>query len=114
MAIEYLTENTVNKRSRADFTDDEWHKFMDAMQELIDVEHNIEILKIAIEGLTEETTPNCRANSRRHNEKCRNRGCRKKRKTACQERPDKNLRLQYSIVVQLKSTSGPWCWTGAI
>ena len=73
VAIEYLTENTVNKRSRADFTDDEWHKFMDAMQELIDVEHNIEILKIAIEGLTEETTLIAELTAR-HNEKCRNRG----------------------------------------
>lgn len=72
-AVDVLLELTVNKRTKADFTEAEWSQFIGAVQEFLDVEHNIEVLKIAIEGLTAEQTlvPKLIA---QHNQKCRDHG----------------------------------------
>lgn len=77
MVIDQLMEVSVNKGSKADFTDDQWDKFIAAIHELLDVEHNIEIFKIAIEGLTEETTLIAELTAQ-HNLKCRDHGYLKK------------------------------------
>lgn len=67
-----LMEMTVNKKQRDDFTEEEWKHFLAAVHEFIDVEHNIEILKLTLETLTEEElVPELVA---RHNQKCRERG----------------------------------------
>ncbi len=78
-AADVLLELVVNKRSKADFTSEEWQRFMEAVSEFIDVEHNVEILKLALEGLTEEVDliPELVA---RHNQKCCDRGYIKKEK----------------------------------
>lgn len=72
-AADVLLELVVNRRSKADFTPEEWQRFITAVQEFLDVEHNIEILKIALEGLTAEQTliPEL---IQQHNEKCRAHG----------------------------------------
>lgn len=78
-AVDALLELTVNKRTKADFTEMEWAQFIDAVQEFLDVEHNIEVLKLAIEGLTIEPTlvPELIA---QHNQKCRDHGYVRKEK----------------------------------
>jgi hypothetical protein len=39
---------TVNKNSRGCFTDIEWTEFVQCLQEFLDVEHNVECLKITL------------------------------------------------------------------
>lgn len=64
-----LMELTVNKNSRKDFTDGEWQQYLQGLHEFLDLEHNIECLKLAlgrwcdVAELIEE-----------HNQKCRERG----------------------------------------
>jgi len=72
-AADALLDLVVNKRSKNDFSSEEWQKFLKAVHEFIDVEHNIEILKIVLEGLTEEKNLIPKLVSR-HNQKCRERG----------------------------------------
>ncbi len=43
-----LLELTVNKQYRRDFTQGEWEEFIRCLLEFLDVEHNIETLKIAL------------------------------------------------------------------
>lgn len=43
-----MLEITVNKKRREDFTPAEWAEFMIILQEFLDVEHNIETLKISL------------------------------------------------------------------
>ncbi|NLT94835.1 MAG: helix-turn-helix transcriptional regulator [Clostridia bacterium] len=77
-AASVLLELIVNKRSKDDFTSEEWERFLDTVHEFIDVEHNVEILKLALETLTEDALiPKLVA---RHNQKCRERGYIKKEK----------------------------------
>lgn len=78
-AMDSIIEISVNKRNKQDFTEQEWTQFVQAIHELLDVEHNIEIMKIALEGLTEEVdlVPEL---VRDHNQKCLDRGYIKKEK----------------------------------
>lgn len=72
-AAEVLLELSINKKCRKDFTNDEWLIFLQAVGEFIDVEHNVEFLKLVLEELTEEVglVPEIVA---RHNQKCRDKG----------------------------------------
>lgn len=67
-----------NKRSRQDFDDADWLKFMQALQEWLDLEHNIECLKISLGNWT-----NVAELISEHNHKCEQRGYVKKEKSAC-------------------------------
>lgn len=64
-----LLELTVNKNCRTDFTPGEWQEYLHGLHEFLDLEHNIECLKLAIgkwcdmAKLIED-----------HNRKCRERG----------------------------------------
>lgn len=82
-AADVLLELVVNKRSKADFTPEEWQRFMTAVSEFIDVEHNIEILKLALEGLTEKVDLVPELVSR-HNQKCHDHGYVRKEKRPLQ------------------------------
>jgi len=46
--LDRLQELTVNKNRQEDFVEDEWQEYMKGIHELLDLEHNIEILKISI------------------------------------------------------------------
>lgn len=67
--LDRMMELTVNRTSRKDFNDSEWHEYIRCMLEFLDLEHNIECLKVSISNwcdvgvLVEE-----------HNQKCRDRG----------------------------------------
>jgi len=68
-----MLEIAVNKNSRSDFTEQEWDEFIDCLHEFLDVEHNIETLKIALNhwcDISEEI--------QKHNKKCLERGYVKK------------------------------------
>jgi hypothetical protein len=47
-AINLLKRICINKKSREDFTPTEWKSFKFAFQNLLDVEHNLEMLKLAL------------------------------------------------------------------
>ena len=74
-----LIDITVNKRARVDFTESEWSNFCQALQELFDVEHNIEILKLALGKMSgaEETVVELISG---HNQKCEVRGYTKRKR----------------------------------
>lgn len=78
-AIDVLQELVINKQNKADFTEEEWDEFILAVLEFFDVEHNIKIMKIALEGLTEEVDliPSL---IKEHNRKCLERGYVRKEK----------------------------------
>lgn len=78
-ATEILQELVINKKSKADFTREEWDRFTVAVLEFFDVEHNIEIMKLALEELTEEVDliPEL---VKQHNQKCLDRGYVRKEK----------------------------------
>lgn len=73
----YLFAVTVNKRSIKDFKEAEEKAFEDYIQELLDVEHNIQVFKIALARWV-DITPFIQ----RHNQKCIDHGYVKKEKTA--------------------------------
>jgi formiminotetrahydrofolate cyclodeaminase len=56
---------TRNKKSREDFTDKEWKDFKKAMQGWLDLEHNIECLKVAFNKFMDVSEL-----IKAHNEKC--------------------------------------------
>lgn len=66
----------INKVRRGDFTNDEWDIFSEAVLEFLDVEHNIEVLKLVMGRMTDVAEL-----VERHNQKCRENGY-VKRKTA--------------------------------
>ncbi len=68
-----LIDITVNKRAREDFTEPEWTNFCQALQELFDVEHNIEILKMALSKMAGAENAVVELISG-HNQKCEDRG----------------------------------------
>lgn len=71
-ATNVLLELIVNKQNQEDFKPEEWDQFLKAVHEFIDVEHNVEILKLALETLTEDPLiPKLVA---WHNQKCWTRG----------------------------------------
>lgn len=65
----------VNKNSRSDFKEQEWNEFIMCLQEFLDVEHNIETLKIALNQWTDMSEQ-----IQKHNKKCIERGYVKKEK----------------------------------
>lgn len=70
--IKFLSRLMVNKRSRDDFTTDEWLALSGSVQNLFDIEHNIAIFRMIVLGMLdiEETAHLVAA----HNQKCRDRG----------------------------------------
>lgn len=60
-----LLSLAINKRSVEDFTKEEWRQFEDDLQEMFDLEHNIEMLKIAFEKWIDISPMIAR-----HNQKC--------------------------------------------
>lgn len=78
-AMDTILEISVNKHSKEDFTEKDWAQFVQAIHELLDVEHNIEILKLVLEYLTPEVDliPNL---VKEHNYKCWDRGYVRKEK----------------------------------
>lgn len=56
-----------NKKYREDFSDGEWREFIIALHEWIDLEHNIECLKVVFNEFSDVTTI-----IQEHNEKCIN------------------------------------------
>lgn len=73
VAIDTILEISVNKRCKNDFTEKEWMQFGRAIHELLDVEHNIEILKLVLEDLTPEVDLIPKL-VKEHNRKCWDRG----------------------------------------
>ncbi|MHB1418873.1 MAG: helix-turn-helix domain-containing protein [Bacillota bacterium] len=64
-----LQELLVNKNSREDFSATEWVEFSKCIQQLLDVEHNIEVLKITL-GYWFDVSEMVRT----HNVKCQQKG----------------------------------------
>lgn len=50
-ALEEMLALIRNKRARSDFRQDEWRRFSRCLHEFLDVEHNIEVLKIELNRL---------------------------------------------------------------
>jgi len=63
----------VNKNDPGDFTAREWSQFSEDLHEFLDVEHNIETLKISLGRWTDMSVFVAQ-----HNQKCRDRGYIKK------------------------------------
>lgn len=59
----------VNKNEREDFKEDEWEAFVKYLHEFLDVEHNVEVLKISLNKWCDMAELIAE-----HNEKCRKRG----------------------------------------
>lgn len=59
----------VNKNERTDFTHEEWEEFVRCLHEFLDVEHNVEILKIALNKWCDMAELIAE-----HNKKCKKRG----------------------------------------
>ena len=78
----------VNKNGREGFTDREWEQSSKYLHEFLDVEHNIETLKIFL-----GTWADMSVFVAQHNAKCRDRGYIKKRPL---KRPGENL-SNYSL-----------------
>lgn len=72
-----MLELAVNKNARADYTQAEWDEFLIKFHEFLDVEHNIEILKISL-GRWCDVSQLIAA----HNKKCYERGYATKEKAA--------------------------------
>lgn len=70
-----MLELSVNKNSKEDFTDREKEEFINCFHEFIDVEHNIETLKISIGKWFDVSEI-----IQQHNKKCLNKGYAKKEK----------------------------------
>ncbi len=75
-----LLELAVNKNAREDFSQAEWAEFVAKLQEFLDVEHNIEVLKISL-GRWCDVSELIEA----HNRKCRERGYVSKEQAALAE-----------------------------
>jgi len=75
--LKVLARVLVNKRSRDDFTDDEWAYLSEAAQKLFDIEHNIAILRTVFFSLDQEGTAILVAV---HNQKCWDKGYVRKEK----------------------------------
>lgn len=75
--LQRMLELVVNKNRREDFTSSEWNEFTRLLGEFLDVEHNIECLKISL-GYWCDVAELIKA----HNEKCWQRGYIKKEKPA--------------------------------
>jgi len=71
-----LLELAVNKNAREDFTPEEWAEFVAKLHEFLDVEHNIEVLKISL-GRWYDISKLIAA----HNRKCYERGYATKEKS---------------------------------
>lgn len=75
LALSQVARIVINKKTRNDFTDQEWMDFQNAVMEFIDVEHTVEVLKLAlgrmvdVQGLVAE-----------HNRKCVSKGYVRKEK----------------------------------
>lgn len=67
--LDEMQELGINKNSRGDFTDWEWKQLVKCIHEFMDVEHNIEILKIALGKWSDVSEI-----INQHNEKCIQRG----------------------------------------
>lgn len=59
----------INKQSKQCFADAEWMEFKEAMLEFMDVEHNVEVLKIALGNMCDVSEL-----VEAHNKKCRDSG----------------------------------------
>lgn len=68
-AFDRMAELAVNKRRREDFTDAEWSEFMRCFGEFMDVEHNVEALRLSLAEWADIAEP-----VGQHNRKCRDRG----------------------------------------
>lgn len=75
--LDRLFELTVNKNHREDFTPGEWQEYTKGIHELIDLEHNIECLKITMGRWCDVSEL-----IKEHNEKCVQRGYIKKDRPA--------------------------------
>jgi transcriptional regulator with XRE-family HTH domain len=71
--LQRMLELAVNKNSREDFSREEWVEFTGHLQEFLDVEHNVECLKISL-GRWCDVTELIKA----HNQKCWRKGYVKK------------------------------------
>lgn len=75
--LDRLLELTVNKNERQDFSSDEWQEYIQGLQELLDLEHNIECLKMSLAKWCDVTEL-----VEQHNMKCLQKGYIKKERTA--------------------------------
>jgi len=64
---------TVNKQKREDFSSQEWTEFSQIVQEFLDIEHGVEILKIALGRICDVSVL-----VEQHNQKCWEKGYVKK------------------------------------
>ncbi len=72
--LQRMLELAVNKNSRSDFTDQEWQEFKKYLHEFLDVEHNVETLKISLGQWCDVSEL-----VREHNDKCYKHGYIKKK-----------------------------------
>jgi transcriptional regulator with XRE-family HTH domain len=75
--LQRMLELVVNKNSREDFSPTEWSDFIKCLHEFLDVEHNIETLKIALGQWCDVSEL-----IKQHNDKCWQKGYIKKEKAA--------------------------------
>lgn len=64
-----LMSLAVNKRGRQDFSEEEWREFVRCLHEYLDIEHTIEMLRLALEKWCDVSEL-----VGQHNRKCRDRG----------------------------------------
>ena len=76
-AIHGMLRAVVNKNRREDFAPREWATLINGLHELIDYEHTVEILKVALSGWCDISEVIAQ-----HNLKCQQRGYTEKKKTA--------------------------------
>lgn len=72
-----MLELAVNKNSREDFSQPEWSEFTKCLGEFLDVEHNIECLKISLGNWCDVSEL-----IRQHNQKCLDKGYVKEKEKA--------------------------------
>lgn len=75
--LQRMLELAVNKNRREDFTPEEWAEFTKCLHEFLDVEHNVETLKISLGRWCDVSEL-----ISQHNQKCWQRGYIKKEKPA--------------------------------
>lgn len=72
-----MLELAVNKNSRSEFAEQEWREFVSCLQEFLDVEHNVETLKISLGSWMDVSEL-----VKMHNRKCIDRGYVDRKKAA--------------------------------
>jgi len=85
VVLQRMLELTVNKNRREDFTLEEWTEFLRCLHEFLDVEHNVETLKISLDRWCDVSEL-----ISQHNQKCWQKGYVKRKEPA--KKPAVNIK----------------------